>query len=237
MAYKKLGILGGMGPMATSVFFERIVRKTKANTDQEHLDVVILNHATLPDRTKCIQTKAYDAFLSAIAPDFKTFEQLGVTHIAIPCNTSHFFYDAYVQMTDIPIIHMVEETVKVLIKQGLKGDAIGILATDGTVEAGVYEKALNAHGFQCVVPKKEEQAHVMRIIYALKSGNRIPLFEMEHLIQSLVSERKCARVILACTELSLLDLDMAIRPLCIDAMDVLVSEAILRGEKDLKDTI
>ncbi|MGX8797358.1 aspartate/glutamate racemase family protein [Fusibacter sp. JL298sf-3] len=230
----KLGVLGGMGPMATSVFFERVIRRTEATCDQDHLDMVILNHATLPDRTLAIATGQHHIFLKAIESDFKAFEQCGVTQIAIPCNTSHYFYKALSRMTSIPIINMVEETAVALVAEGFKGAKIGVLATDGTINSGVYKDVLAAHGMSCVVPMPKEQAIVMDTIYGIKSGDKTKLFEIEHLIDRLVNEAGCSKVVLACTELSLLDLEASVRTYCIDAMDQLVSASILRCGKSLK---
>ncbi len=110
MTNKKLGVLGGMGPMATSVFFERVIKNTQATCDQEHIEMVILNHTSLPDRTRSIQTGDYDSFLHAVEKSIRDFETLKVSHIAIPCNTSHFFYKSLQAMTQIPIINMIDKT-------------------------------------------------------------------------------------------------------------------------------
>ena len=109
---KKLGVIGGMGPEATAYFYEEVIRHTKADCDQEHLDMTILSHASMPDRTKAIQSGECDPLLQAMEGDLKVMEAAGAEHIAIPCNTSHYFYDQIQAMTEIPIIHMPRETVR-----------------------------------------------------------------------------------------------------------------------------
>lgn len=229
-----LGVLGGMGPMATSVFFERVIKNTLATCDQDHVDMMILNHASLPDRTLAIATGQHSIFLKAIEPDFKKMEAAEVTRIAIPCNTSHFFYDALSKMTQIPIINMVEETVNQLVKSGFTGKKIGILATDGTIKSGVYKKALEKAGMEAVSPDDRNQMVVMQTIYRIKSGEKPSMFEIEHLIYDMVRVQGCSKVILACTELSLLDLEETIQKFCVDAMDVLVKISIEQCGRQIK---
>lgn len=229
-----LGVLGGMGPMATSVFFERVIKNTLATCDQDHVDMMILNHASLPDRTLAIATGQHSIFLKAIEPDFKKMEAAEVTRIAIPCNTSHFFYEQLKQMTHIPIINMVEETVKQLSQSGYTGKKIGILATDGTIKSGVYKNMLEKYGMVAISPDDKNQMVVMQTIYSIKSGEKPSMFEIEHLIYDMVRVQGCSKVILACTELSLLDLEETIQKFCVDAMDVLVKISIEQCGRKLK---
>ena len=98
----KMGILGGMGPMATSFLFDRIIRHTEAASDQDHIDLVILNRASMPDRTEAIQKGTGESVIRQAVSDCKAMEQMGVEYIAIPCNTSHYFYD------EIPCIYKLK---------------------------------------------------------------------------------------------------------------------------------
>jgi len=128
---KKLGVLGGMGSLATAHFFRRIVECTEAATDQEHLDIIILNHARIPDRTEAILSKRHEPYLSLITKDAKELEKLGAENIAIPCNTSHYFYDEIQGSVKIPVLHMVRESLA-YVSQFRKAKIVGLLATDGT---------------------------------------------------------------------------------------------------------
>lgn len=234
MSDKKLGVIGGMGPMATSMFFERVINRTVATKDQEHIDMVILNHASMPDRTEAILSGNYDAFLSSIKADFDTLAHIGVSNIAIPCNTSHFFMDRMVEMTDIPIIDMVNETAKEICSLYGVGSRVGILATNGTIRTGTYERACLSHGLKFVKPDIEDQDAVMKLIYDIKSDLEIDVSSFESIILKLLREEGCQCVILACTELSLLTLDEKLKPHLIDAMDVLVKKAIIYSGKQVK---
>ncbi|MEH7234570.1 aspartate/glutamate racemase family protein [Bacillus sp. JJ1562] len=235
MEQKTLGVIGGMGPKATSVFFDKIVNQTEAHKDQDHLNMVVLNHATLPDRTHAILTNTGETFIDAIKSDFKLLEAAGVANIAIPCNTSHYFYDELQKMTKIPIINMVEETIKDIHDMYGEGARIGILATNGTIRSGIYADVCTKYKLELLTPNDSLQGKVMDIIYNnVKSDLDVDSSELEELIMHLVEKEKCKMVILACTELSCIKLGDEAAKHSIDAMNVLVERSILRSGKRLK---
>jgi aspartate racemase len=229
MGIKSLGVIGGMGPKATSVFFDKVVENTVADKDQEHIDMVILNHATLPDRTDAILNQREELFLKAVKKDFKLLELAEVANIAIPCNTSHYFYEEMQAMTDIPIINMVDETLnEIYLKYG-ENTKIGILATKGTISSGIYEKECNKYKMQLYVPNELIQKQTMDIIYSIKADKVIDPVELEELIHQLVFDENCSCVILACTELSCIKVSDEAAKYCFDAMEVLVERSIERS--------
>ncbi|WP_106768621.1 aspartate/glutamate racemase family protein [Paenibacillus faecalis] len=233
MDNKKLGIIGGMGPKATSVFFERIIENTAAERDQDHIDILILNHATLPDRTEVILEERHEWFLNAVANDLKLLEQAGVANIAIPCNTSHYFYEDMQQMTSVNIINMVDETVQELHRRYGDGSKIALLATNGTISSGIYHDSCEKYGMKLYEPAPSLQNKVMDIIYNdVKGQNNVDPGKLEALIHQLVYEEHCHCVILACTELSCIELSAFYKECSIDAMEVLVNRSItLSGKK------
>lgn len=240
---KKLGVLGGMGPKATSVFFDKLIARTDAEEDQAHIDAVIVNHASLPDRTRVIANGKKALFLAAIAEDIKLLEQANVSHIAIPCNTSHYFYDELQAMTTVPIINMVEETVKELAAadgwaehgdhSGHAGNIqkIALLATDGTVSSGIYNTWCQRYGLTLHTPAPPLQREVMDIIYQVKAGHLEQEERLAALMTHFIEQEQCDKVILACTELSCLALSDDLAAHYVDAMEVLIKEAIVRSGK------
>src|SRR5690625_7144785 len=108
---KKLGVIGGMGPEATSYFFEEFVVHTKADKDQAHIDTIILNHATLPDRSKDILTGNVAELLNALILDSQFLETLGVCHIAIIFTTSHTWYQDLQKVIPITYLLMVHVSI------------------------------------------------------------------------------------------------------------------------------
>ena len=166
---KVLGILGGLGPMATVYFYEMLTRHTQAARDQDHIDVIINSRATTPDRTSYILGQSAENPFDIMAADAARLVTFGADVIAIPCNTAHYFYDRLNETIPIPILNMVEETV-LAAKAG--GSArVGILATTGTVRTRTYQRMCEKHGLPCAVPDDAAQAAVMDIIYGdIKAG-------------------------------------------------------------------
>lgn len=227
MEKQTLGVIGGMGPEATAYFYEQVIQHTRASRDQDHLDMVILSCASMPDRTAAIESADHAPILACMRSCVERLEACGVSQIAIPCNTSHFFYDDIQAMTAIPIIHMPRETVRVA-TQDPAVRRIGIMGTDGTVHAGVYAQACAEAGVTPVIPSPERQRDVMSLIYDdVKAGRTPRLDKLERVLAHFEHER-CDRIILACTELSVLNRYRTMPEGTIDALDVLVRESIVR---------
>lgn len=223
----KLGIIGGMGPLATSIFFSRIIDNTKASSDQEHIWTVISSHSTMPDRTKVIAEKLdSDVILKAVSEDIRIMEASGVSKIAIPCNTFHYFYDEVQALTSIPIINMIDETMKDFNKN--IGEKALILSTTGTKQAGVYERYAKNYGIEIIDLEENYYDEINNIIYDIKKTNDVERPEFLDLIRKLDKVYSPDGFVLACTELSLVPLEGLDEIKIVDAMDILVRESILQ---------
>lgn len=235
MEAASLGIIGGMGPMATAVFMQRVIENTVASKDQDHINMVVLNHATLPDRTRAILEQRGDLFLKAIHKDIQLLEAAGVEHIAIPCNTSHYFFNEIQAMTDIHIINMVNETAREIYDVYGEHTRVGILATNGTISTGIYQQGCNEFHMQLHPPDSNTQEKIMDIIYnQIKVDQNLDATRIEAIIQELLEKDECSCVIIACTELSLIQLNEELSSRCVDAMEVLVKKAIVSSGKLVK---
>ena len=233
---KVLGVLGGMGPLATQLFYRMVIEKMDAKCDQEHLNMIILSHATMPDRTKEILEGRTEELFQLLLKDAKMLEINGAGAIAIPCNTSHVLIDRLQESTGIPIINMVEETVT-HIKETFAGQdlRIAVLATDGTINMGLYQKALERAGITPVVPNPESQKLVMKIIYdGVKNGGTIDFSDFLT-IQKDIFEQNCQAAILACTELSCFKEMYNLPQFYIDAMGMLTEKSILACGGKIKE--
>ncbi len=238
-----LGIMGGMGPQATQLFYKMIVDNTQAACDQEHINVLILGHATMPDRTAAILSGEEEEIHERLLKDMKFLEQYGCKAIAIPCNTSHYFIEKLSHEISIPIINMVEESAAEaakaarermlaslsqadLFETGFPYEQIGILATDGTIKMGLYQKALEKSGADWYIPDEETQKLVMYEIYdRIKKG--LPADMSTWLkIESAMKNAGCTQVLLACTELSVICEEEGLSDYYIDAMKVLTHRCI-----------
>lgn len=230
-----LGVLGGMGPQATNTFYQRIIDRTQAETDQEHLRVLIWSDAKIPDRTAGIlgTPDQAEAVYAALLAGAKLLEGAGCTVLAIPCNTSHYFVDRLQPQLHIPIIHMIRETVAAIQAMGKK--TVGILATDGTVQTGIYQKELTAAGLTPVTLPERLQKTVMSIIYDEikkgETGSREKFGEVDAWLR----QAGCDCAILGCTELSVYRALHSLPPYYMDAMEVLAEQAILRCGKQLRN--
>ena len=222
----KLGVIGGMGPLATVSFYERVVLNTAAKCDNEHIDMVVLSHASMPDRTKCIIENKGGEFLEIIKKDFNILEDIGVEAVAIPCNTSHYFFDEFKKFTGLRIINMIEETILEVKKRGI--EKIAVFGTLGTLNSKVYEKYANQHGLLVKEVSPEDKQAVMDIIYDIKETNCLDGRRFVDILSRYCDDETVG--IIACTELSLLDIPKDINT--IDALDVLVKRSIeLSGAK------
>lgn len=225
---EKLGVIGGMGPEATAYFYEEVIEHTVAARDQDHIDMVIISQASMPDRTGAILSGDPSRLLSVMRADAQALESLGCAHIAIPCNTSHYFFDTIQGFTKVPIIHMPREAVREAVERG-GVRRIGVMATVGTIKTGVYRKEIEAAGAEQVVPSEEREADVMSIIYDdVKAGRDVDMHKFGRVMTEFYREG-CDAVLLACTELSVIKRDHDIPDICIDAMDALVRESIVRS--------
>ncbi len=204
MNRKTLGVIGGLGPKATAYFFYMIIDNTKAEIDQDHVDAIYLNHASMPDRTRAILFKKSDELKSLLIQDAKMLESIGASHIAIPCNTSHYFYNEIQDSVNIPVINMINESIRYAKEKNMDVEKIGVLATNGTREMGVYDRYSKENSVEIIYPSPEGQDLVMRAIYdGIKAGKDIAPEFLEPVISELKS-KSCDAVILACTELSVI---------------------------------
>lgn len=220
-----LGILGGLGPMATVYFYELLIKHTKATCDQDHIDLIINSRATTPDRTNFILGKGGDNPFDIMAKDAARLVTFGADLLAIPCNTAHYFYGMLNDCVTVPILNMPCETVIMAKAQGAK--KIGILATTGTIETKTYQHVCDAQNMAYAVPTAQTQADIMDIIYNdIKQGKPADMEKFNHAAAELFATG-CDKIILACTELSLIKKDEHLNSDYIDSMEALAKAAIL----------
>ena len=117
MKEKLLGVLGGMGPMATAYFLKIVTDMTEAETDQQHIPMLICNHTTIPDRTAYILGESNENPVPALCNDAKFLEKSGADILAMTCNTAHNFYEQVQANIEIPLLHIVKETVEFIAKR------------------------------------------------------------------------------------------------------------------------
>lgn len=232
MGKKTLGIIGGVGPLATMFIGEMIVRCTDAEKDQDHVNMIITNNTSIPDRTAFILGVSNNNPVPVIVSDAQRLKAAGADILAIPCNTAHSFYNQIQAGTELPVIDMIGETAERAAKEGAK--RIGILATTGTITTGVYQEACESRGMTAIVPNDHVQAIVMSLIYEDIKAGRPADQEKWLIIERAMQEACCDKVILGCTELSIVREELDLDDRWIDSLLVLAETAIERCGYKLK---
>ncbi len=228
---KSIGIIGGMGALATYDLFRKIIEMTDAKSDQEHIHIYIDCNTNIPDRTQAILAGGADPVPEMVRSGIR-LQSMGADALVMPCNTAHYFYDRLTPFFDIPLLNMLEETAGEISRRGLR--KVGLLATDGTLQSGVYHKALDKAGVALLTPSPTGQASVMDVIYnGVKAANReIDLRAFYATIDGLLASG-AEMLVLGCTELPLaFEMFRIDRPV-IDPTTVLAAAAIRFVDKPL----
>ncbi len=199
---KTLGILGGLGPAASVYFYKTITEHTKAERDQDHLDIVLVSGASIPDRTEFILGKSENSPLPAMIDGVQRLAAAGAEMIAIPCNTAHYFYDQIEKSSPVPVLNIIRETVALAKKAGVK--KLGIMATTGTVITGAYQHACLEAGIAFAVPSEKSQGTLMDIIYGSIKTAKEPDMKAFFSVADELYENGADALVLGCTELSLI---------------------------------
>lgn len=221
---KTLGIIGGMGPMATAYLLQLIIEMTDALTDQQHLDVIVFDRPAVPDRTAYILDRRKPSPLPMLTETARTLEGLGAGCLCAPCVTSHYFYRELTASVSIPFVNMLAETAAELYKEGKK--KVGVMATTGTVRTGLFQSALSEFGLQAVVPSGECQELTMSIIYdEIKAGKPADPRKFKQVTEGLCAAG-CDSIVLGCTELSLIKKSAPLPHGCLDALEVLSKRCV-----------
>ncbi|MDL2316052.1 amino acid racemase [Desulfovibrio sp. OttesenSCG-928-A18] len=201
---KTLGIIGGMGPEATHDLYGKIIRLTPAARDQEHLHVIIDSYARIPDRTACIMGRGEDPTPFLVESALR-LEKAGAEVLCMPCNTAHHFLPAIMDRSSLPFISIVDSAVAALLTLPVRPKAVYVMATAGTLAAGVYELSLNAHGMDQLPMPENLQQNLMHCIYeGVKKGKTLEVVPLFQSVLDALAQSGPDALIAACTELPLL---------------------------------
>lgn len=202
---KQIGILGGMGPEATSELFSLIIKNTKAQNDQDHIPVLIVNNPKIPDRSLFILGKGPSPVNMLVEGALK-LEQMGADIILIPCNTAHFFIKQIEEKVHVPVIDMIKETARYVLCKYPEIKSYGLLSTTGVYKTAIYENVFTDIALEIINPDALYQQQNMIAIYGkngVKAGFKtIPV---KLFLQSVTNlkENGAGAIISGCTEISL----------------------------------
>ena len=170
---KTIGILGGMGPEATAYFFELIIKKTKAEKDQEHIPVIIYANPGVPERTAAVLGKGPSP-LPKLVEGARVLKEAGADFIVMPCVTAHHFYNEMLREVKVNFLNLVDETVLYALRKNPGLKKAGLVASTGTLRARLFHEAFGREGVEIVEPAEKEQERVMEAIFGkqgVKAGH------------------------------------------------------------------
>jgi aspartate racemase len=194
-----LGVLGGMGPLATADFFAKLVAVTPAARDEEHVPVVLASLPDIPPRVPAILGHG-ESPLPALIDARDRLLAAGASLLAMPCNTAHHWFDALAQCP-VPMLHIADAAVGALREAVAAPAAIGLVATRGTLHSGFYERRLALAGYSLIEPSEGELSRTIEpAIAAVKSGAVRAGGEGFQQAARALAARGARAVILACTE-------------------------------------
>lgn len=228
----RLGVLGGLGPMATAYYLELVISMTDAKRDQEHPEIIVMNIPSIPDRTAFILGKSSENPVVPMVTLGRQMKKLGVSAIATPCITAHYFHEQLQDGIGLPVIHGIRCCANLLHASGIH--RVGLMATDGTVQSGIFQKEVEAAGMELVLPSSDGQNKVMSIIYDYVKAGVTPDMALFASVRDELKEKGVEVIVLGCTELSLLKKENDLGNGILDALEVLARESVLACGKTVK---
>lgn len=231
-----LGVLGGMGPLASAHFMIRLTQLTHADRDQGHVPAVLWSDPRLPDRAPALLGHAGAADpLPGLLRGVQALRQAGCGAIAIPCNTAHGWAEVLEAGCGLPVLHIVDATAAELRGALRPGAVVGLLGTVATLRLRLFQDRLQPQGWRCIEPDADEMARlVMPAIDAVKAGRVAGTFAPVMQAVRSLQDRGAEAVVLGCTELPLslaagpdgADALLMREPVIVDTIDALARLSI-----------
>ncbi|MFP1742329.1 aspartate/glutamate racemase family protein [Lonsdalea quercina] len=198
-----IGVLGGMGPLATADLVQKIIVSTPADRDQDHVPLVVWNVPQIPDRQKALAGTGPSP-LPVLLKAIRALNQLPLSHIVIPCNTAHHWFDALAAASRAPMLHIADATLAAMREHvTVPPEVTGLIATQGTLRAGWYQQRLAATGNEVLEPTPQEMEELfVPGCYAVKRGELVEGGVLLEQLAERLADRGATRLILACTEVA-----------------------------------
>jgi len=166
---KIIGVLGGMGPEATLQFFRLLLSLTPAAKDQDHLRIIIDNNPKVPDRTAAILGRGPSP-VPALVQSAELLQRAGADFIVIPCVSAHFFLEELRRQISLPVLSIFDAVAEAIEQEQPEVETVGLMATAGTVQGGLFQARLKASRIETLVPEEASQARIMAAIYDIKNS-------------------------------------------------------------------
>jgi aspartate racemase len=200
---KTVGVLGGMGPEATVDFMAKVIALTPADKDQDHIQMLVDHNPTVPNRQAAILGEGEDPG-PVLADMARRLESAGADFLVIPCNTAYGFRDSVENAVDIPLVSIIDVTIDAVGELAPGARSVGLLATDGCLQASVYQNAMKANDLVPVLLDDVEMEKFMTLVNGIKAGYKgeVVANSMHQLANALI-DRGAEVIIAGCTEVPL----------------------------------
>jgi aspartate racemase len=222
-----IGVLGGMGPLASAHFMLRLTLLTPAERDQDHVPAVLWSDPRIPDRIAALRGQGPDP-LPWLLRAIEGLKQAGCGAVVIPCNTVHAWFDRLAAPAILPILHIVDAAAEDLRRTGITGGRIGLVGTEATLSQRIYQDRLGALGWDMIEPDAAQMRRlVVPAIAAVKANRVAEAYAPFADVVSSLAARGAAAVVLGCTEIPIaLEAGPPLDVPVIDTIDALARAAI-----------
>jgi aspartate racemase len=232
-ALPTLGVLGGMGPLATIDFMHKVIDATPARHDQEHIPVIVHSVPQIPDRSTAFLTGS-DAPWDYLLAGLRVLENAGADAIAIPCNTAHLWHGRLAAATRVPVLHIGQAACDAIGRRADVARRIGLLATSATLQARIYHHGLERAGIEVVMPcANDQETQVMAGIHAVKGGQLEQGRRLLRGAADALADRGVDALLLACTEIPVALAGLTFGAPVLDATDMLARECVAWWQRAL----
>jgi len=192
-----------MGPEATIGFMSRVIALTPAERDQDHIHMIVEHNPKVPNRQAAIRREGADAGPELAAMALR-LEKAGADFLVMPCNSAHAFLEPIQNATSVPLVSIIAESIEEINRVCPEARHVGVMATDGMLEAGIYQNALFEADRVPVVPRDDELAGLMTFIHRIKAGDKgRDVSEGVGMLAELLASAGAGVIIAACTEIPL----------------------------------
>ena len=228
----RLGIIGGMGPFASAELYNKILHKTLAESDNEHLHIIMDSNNTIPDRTAAILGRGPSP-LPMLIESGKRLNEMGAELLALPCFSSHYYLSALQNKLEIPIVSMIDTTVAHLKRNGI--NSVVLLQAEGLAKSGIFERALKSEGIIPVLPDKDGMRLLMELIYSGVKANR-----SDYDVRAFIGfcdnaiNKGASHFLLGCTELPIAFRRYSINYPVIDSLSIYAEAIIIKAGAKLR---
>ncbi len=231
MSAKTIGILGGMGPEATLLFFKKILTNTEAIKDQDHARLIIYSDPKIPERLPAIEGKGKSP-LPMLIKGLRSLKSAGADFVAIPCVTAHYFLPQMQAKKIVPIVSIIEETISFIKKNYSFMNCVGLMAALGTIRTQLFQKALAKEKISVIISAERDLQKIQKNIFAIKNtafNKREKIKEELINIGQKLIKKGTQGIIIGCTELPIvLNQDCFNIPV-FDVLDILSRAALQKA--------